>query len=39
MIEATCMLFGDLVSRLSNGTYGAAHGLLGGGEWDTNWTY
>ena len=30
---------GDLVSRLSNGLYGASYGLLCGLIGDTKWTY
>ena len=37
--EVIGMLFGDLVSRLSNGPNGASYCLLWGRLWDTNWTY
>ena len=39
MIEAACMLFGDLVSRLINTVYGASYGLLLGLIGDMNWAY
>ena len=36
-IDPAWMLFGDLVSRLSNWPYGADYGLLFGLTWDTKW--
>ena len=39
MIEATWMLFGGLVSRLSSGPYGASYGLFWGLVGDTKLTH